>query len=60
MCNKDLTSPSRRAAEKGGGGAGGQFAPVPKQVGAPNLRNVLKLNKAPSKSGQVQGINGCI
>ena len=23
-------------------------------------RNILKLNKAPSKSGRVQGINGCI
>ena len=33
MCNKDLTSPSRRAAERGG--QGGQLAPGPKQVGAP-------------------------
>ena len=47
------------AAERGGG-RGGQLAPGPKQVGAPNLRNILKLNKAPSKSGRVQGINGCI
>ena len=39
---------------------GGQLAPGPKQVGAPNLRNILKLNKAPIKSGRVQGINGCI
>ena len=46
-----------RAAERGGGG---QLAPGPKQVGAPNLKNILKLNKAPSKSGLVQGINGCI
>ena len=30
---------------------GGQLAPGPIQVGAPNLRNILKLNKAPSKSG---------
>ena len=43
-----------------GGGQGGQLAPGPKQVGAPNLRNIPKLNKAPSKSGRVQGINGCI
>ena len=50
-----------RAAEKGGGGgAGGQIALGPKQLGAPNLRNILKLNKAPSKSGRVQSINGCI
>ena len=42
------------------GSAGGQLAPGPKQVGAPNLRNILKLNKAPSKSRRVQGINGCI
>ena len=39
---------------------GGQLAPGPKQVRAPNLRNIPKLNKAPSKSGRVQGINGCI
>ena len=48
-----------RAAERGARG-GGQLAPGPKQVGAPNLRNILKLNKAPSKSGQVPGINGYI
>ena len=41
-----------------GGAGGGQLSPSPKQVGAPNLRNILKLNKAPSKSGLVQGING--
>ena len=45
---------------RGGGGRGGQLAPGPKQEGAPNLRNILKLNKASSKSGRVQGINGCI
>ena len=44
-----------KAAERGG-----QLTPGPKQVGAPKLRNILKLNKAPSKSGLVQGINGCI
>ena len=45
---------------RGGGGQGGQLAPGPKQEGAPNLKNILKLNKASSKSGRVQGINGCI
>ena len=42
------------------GGQGGQLAPGPKQIGGPNLRNILKLNKAPSKSGREQGTNGCI
>ena len=41
---------------RGGGGQEGELAPVPKQVGVPNLRNILKLNKAPSKSGRVQAI----
>ena len=36
-------------------GAGGQLAPDPKQVRALNLRNILKLNKVPSKSERVQG-----
>ena len=45
---------------RGGGQGGGQLAPGPKQVGAPNFRNILKLNKAPLKSERVQGINGCI
>ena len=40
----------------GGGAGGGATCPGPKQVGAPNVRNILKLNKAPSKSGRVQGI----
>ena len=43
-----------------GEGQRGKLVPGPKQVGASNLRNILKLNKAPSKSGRVQGINGCI
>ena len=51
--NTSCTGPPR-------GGQEGQLAQGPKQVGAPNLRNILKLNKAPSKSGRVQGINGCI
>ena len=42
------------------GAGGGELAPGPKPVGAPNLRNILKLNKAPLKSERVQGINGCI
>ena len=57
-----------RAAERGGGGGGNLpqtsrlqgGATCPKQVGAPNLRNILKLNKAPSKSGRKQGNNDCI
>ena len=54
-----VNSAKTRATERGGG-RGGQLAPGPKQVGGPNLRNILKLNKAPPKSGQVQGIKGCI
>ena len=54
LCSVELGPP------RGGGGRGGQLAPGPKQVGPPNLRNILKLNNASSKSGRVQGINGCI
>ena len=43
----------RQARREGGGAGGGQLAPGPKQVGAPNLRNILKLNKAPSDSGRI-------
>ena len=38
---------------RGGRQGGGQLALGPKQLGAPNLRNILKLNKAPSRSGRV-------
>ena len=30
---------------RGGSRGGGQLAPDPNQVGAPNMRNILKLNK---------------
>ena len=39
------------------GGAGRQLAPGPKQVAPPpNLRNILKLNKMPSKSGEYKAL----
>ena len=44
------TKKYNQGRREGGGDRGGQLAPGPKQVGAPNLRNILKLNKAPSKS----------
>ena len=56
----DRSASSSRQGRREGGGQGGQLAPGPEQEGGPNLRNILKLNKAPSKSGRVQGVNGCI
>ena len=42
---------------EGGGQGRGQLAPGPKQVGPPsNLRNILKLNKMPSKSGEYKAL----
>ena len=55
--NIQVHTSTYKAAEREGGQ---QLAPGPKQEGAPNLRNILKLNKASSKSGRLQGINGCI
>ena len=46
------------SAAEGGGGAGGQLAPGPKQVGALNLRNILKLNKAHQNRGEYKALTG--
>ena len=43
-----------RAAERGEGG--GQLAPDPKQVGAPNLKNILKLNKPHQNRGEYKAL----
>ena len=47
----NLSGRNQQQGPPRGGQGGGQLAPGPKQVGPPNLRNTLKLNKAPSKSG---------